>query len=307
MTPQWLLLAAFYQRGTLYVAAQPSASRFMNWVRVNRINYCLFPEAIYRQPPSPLDGHNELTRVNIYGHNHENHADMERRFDFKAREGFGMTEIGAGLFMPVEADDMVGSGSMGIPTAFRQCRIADEHGRTLSPGEIGELLVRGPGMFDGYYRKPEATAAAFHGDWFRTGDLARQDERGYFYFIGRMKDMIRRSGENIAAREVEQVLDGIPGVAESAAVPVADRERGEEVKAYIVLKKGVTQDDLPPERIIEHCAKDLAAFKVPRFLEYRKIPLPRNPAGTKILKPELLKEKPDLRAGSWDRLKGRWL
>ena len=103
---------------------------------------------------------------------------------------------------------------------------------------MGELLVRGPGILQGYYRKPEATRAAFHGDWFRTGDLFRQDARGYFYIVGRIKDMIRRAGENISAREVEAVLKALPGVAEAAAVPVPDATRGEEVKIYVVLAAG---------------------------------------------------------------------
>lgn len=307
MTSQWMLLSAFYQTGTVYVANRPSASRFIGWASKYRINFSLFDESIYRQPPSPLDRANEFMRVNIYGHTKENNRDMEQRFGFKAREGFGMTEVGAALSMPIEADDMVGSGSMGIPMAFRECRIADEQGNTLPRGQIGELLIRGPGLFKGYYRKPEATAAAFHGDWFRSGDLAWQDERGYFYFVGRQKDMIRRSGENISGREVEQVVNEIPGVVESAAVPVRDPERGEEVKVYVVLKEGMTSKDLPPEQIIALCAKSLAVFKLPRYLEYRTKPLPRTPSGTKLVKSDLLKEKPDLLSGCWDRVQGRWL
>lgn len=112
-------------------------------------------------------------------------------------------------------------------------------------GEVGELLVRGPGILQGYYRKPEATAAAFWGDWFRTGDLFRQDERGYLYILGRTKDMVRRAGENIAAREVESILLELPEIAECAVVPVPDDTRGEEVKAYLVLQPGLTAADLP--------------------------------------------------------------
>lgn len=241
----------------------------------------------------------------MYGVRKEFHADIERRFDFVAREAFGMTEIGSGLFMPIEATDMVGSGSCGIPAPFRECRIADMDGNTLPQGEVGELLVRGPGILLGYYRKPEATAAAFHGDWFRTGDLFRQDERGYYYIVGRVKDMIRRAGENIAAREVEAVLCQLPEIAEAAAVPVPDDTRGEEVKAYIVLRPGLTPRDVPPERVIEHCSAGLASFKVPRYLEYRAS-LPKTPS-EKIAKHVLKSESPDLRRGSWDRLESRWI
>ena len=90
-----------------------------------------------------------------------------------------------------------------------------------------------------YYRKPEATAAAFHGEWFRTGDLFRQDERGYYYIVGRVKEMIRRAGENISAREIEAVLRAMPEIVEAAAVPVPDATRGEEVKVFVVLRPGL--------------------------------------------------------------------
>jgi crotonobetaine/carnitine-CoA ligase len=305
MDPQWLLLMSFYQRGTLYVAARQSASRFMDWVRRYRINFTLFPALVFKQPPSAEDPENEIVRVNTYGLRREDHADVERRFDFVVREAFGMTEIGSGMFMPIEATDMVGSGSCGIAAPFRECRVADMEGNTLPQGEMGELLVRGPGMLRGYYRKPDATKAAFHGDWFRTGDLFRQDERGYFYIVGRVKDMIRRAGENIAAREVESVLCQLPEIAEAAAVPVPDETRGEEVKAYVVLQPGVTARDLPPERIVVHCTENLASFKVPRYLEYRDA-LPKTPS-EKIAKHVLKAETPDLRHGSWDRVKGGWI
>ena len=289
--------------GTLVVARRQSASRFMEWVRSQRINFCLFPELAFKQPPSPHDGDNAIIRVNVYGLHKENHAALEERFDFIAREAFGMTEIGSGLFMPIEATDMVGSGSCGIPSPFREARIADPHGNAVPVGETGELLVRGPGLLQGYYNKPEATAAAFHGDWFRTGDLFRRDERGYFYIVGRVKEMIRRAGENISAREVEAVLCALPDIVEAAAVPVPDETRGEEVKACIVLQPGLTRETLPPERVIAHCEANLARFKVPRYIEYRN-DLPKTASG-KIAK-HLLQGAANPRAGCFDRIEGRW-
>ena len=113
--------------------------------------------------------------VNVYGLHKETHTELEERFNLVAREAFGMTEIGSGMFMPIEATDMVGSGSCGVPSPFREVRVADPDGNTLPAGQVGELVVRGPGILQGYYNKPEATAAAFHGDWFRTGDLFQQD------------------------------------------------------------------------------------------------------------------------------------
>jgi len=303
MDPQWLMLMAFCHRATLFVARRQSASRFMEWVRRFRINFCLFPEIVFRQPASSHDRENEIVRANVYGLHKENHAALEDRFDFIAREAFGMTEIGSGLFMPIEAIDMVGSGSCGVPSPFRQVRVADPDGKTLPVGEVGELMVRGPGMLQGYYNKPEANKTAFHGDWFRTGDLFRQDERGYFYVVGRVKEMIRRAGENIAAREIESVLCALPEIAEAAAVPVPDETRGEEVKACIVLHADAKRDEVSADRIIAHCEARLARFKVPRYIEYRG-ELPKTASG-KIAK-HILEDVPDPIVGCYDRVKGCW-
>lgn len=307
MTPQWLMLMAFFQGATLYVASYLSLTRFTEWLRRHEIEFCWFPTDIVAQvPPQPQDGELSLIRGNLAVHRRDLHAELERRFRFPARAAFGMTEIGTGLMMPIEAVEMVGSGSCGIAGPFREVRIADPAGNTVSPGTSGELLIRGPGMLKGYYKRPDATAAAFHGDWFRTGDLAVQDENGFVTIQGRIKEMIRRAGENISATEVEAALLAIPGVAETAALPVPDSLRGEEVKAYIVLGEGRSVEDLPPEQIIAQCSRRLASFKVPRFIEYRSAPLPRSTSG-KVRKPDLVAEKSDLRVGSWDRMTGGWL
>jgi len=304
MTPQWLLLLVFYTRGTLFVARRLSGSRYIGWIREHRIQFCLFPEAAYRQPPGDGDADNEIVRVSTYGFPRQEQKRLEERYDFVAREAFGMTEIGTALYIPIDAPEMVGSGSCGRPEPFRECRIADEHGNTLPVGSVGELLIRGPGILQGYYKKPEATAAAFHGDWFRTGDLFRQDERGYFNIVGRVKDMIRRSGENIAAREVEEVILGLPQVVEVGCVPVPDSQRGEEVKAVIVLQPGIEPADLPPARILAHCRDGLAAFKVPRYISYAAA-LPKT-GSNKIAKAEL-RAQPDPTSRCYDAVAGRWL
>jgi crotonobetaine/carnitine-CoA ligase len=304
MDPQWLLMMTFFQRATLFVSERQSASRFMDWVRRYNIDFTLLPNVILKQPPSPDDRKHALTRVNVYGFPKGDHAALEERYDLIAREAFGMTEIGNATFVPIEETGLVGSGSCGLTSPFRECRVADENGNPLPDGEIGELIVRGAGILQGYYRKPDANKASFHGEWFRTGDLFRRDERGFFYIVGRIKDMIRRAGENIAAREVEAVVCGLPEIAEAAAMPVPDDTRGEEVKIYVVPQPGVTQSDLSPQKIVEYCTANLASFKVPRYIEYRS-ELPKTPSD-KVAKHVLKAEKPDLRAGSWDRIEQRW-
>jgi crotonobetaine/carnitine-CoA ligase len=304
MDPQWLTLMAIEQRGTTFVAAQPSVTRFMDWVHRYQIHFCIFPELVYRQPARDDDARTALRRVATYGHSKAIHGDLERRFNVVAREGFGMTEVGSAMSMPYEATHMVGSGACGLPSAFRECRIVDQTGGDVSQGVTGELVVRGPGVTNGYYRKPEANRTAFFGDWFRTGDLFVQDERGYYTIVGRLKDMIRRSGENIAAREVEAALVAIEGIEDAAAVAVPDEARGEEVKAYVVLKPGLTKATLRPHHILQELAKVLAPFKLPRYLEYVAT-LPKTPS-EKIKKDALKAEKPDLRTDSWDAVEERW-
>jgi crotonobetaine/carnitine-CoA ligase len=216
-----------------------------------------------------------------------------------------MTEIGSGLSMPMEAEDMVGSGACGIPAPFREARIADPDGKTVAPGEIGELLVRGRSILLGYYKNPEATAAAFHGEWFRTGDLFQQDENGYYRIVGRVKDMIRRAGENIAAREVEAVIVAMPEIAEAAALPVKDDTRGEEIKVYVGLLPGARPVDELLPTLIQHCQENLAPFKVPRYYAFVD-KLPRT-VSDKVAKAKIIAETPDLRIGSYDRVAESWI
>lgn len=299
MDPQWLLLMTMYQSATLYVAQRQSASKFIGWLRRYEIEFCLLPVLTLKQPQSPDDAKNAIIRANVYSMPTHLHAEIETRFDLCAREAFGMTEVGPTLYVPIEAVDMVGSGSCGIPCPFRECRVVDAEGNPVSPGVVGELIVRGPGILLGYYNRPDATQAAFFGDWFRTGDLCRMDESGYFYLVGRIKDMIRRSGENIAAREVESVLSAFPDVVESAVLPVKDDVRGEEIKALIIWRDGVSGTDSDIERLIAYCQRNLAPFKVPRFFESRDW-LPKT-GSSKIAKHLLLAEQSSSTRAIFDR------
>ena len=305
MDPQWLLLMTIYHRGTLYVAARQSTTRFMEWVRRHRIQFCLLPWVLHSQPDELRDADNEIIRSNIYGAPRDLHARLENRYDLNAREAFGMTELGPTMFMPIERSDMVGSGSCGVPCPFRECKIVDEQGQQVASGETGELLVRGPGIMRGYFNNPAATEDVFADGWFRTGDLFRTDDGGNFYIVGRKKDMIRRSAENIAAREVESVLNAVPAIAEVAVIGVPDPLRGEEVKAYVKLKDGFEPSEATVAEIIDGASKGLAPFKVPRFYAFVE-DFPRT-VSLKIAKPQLSAGIADLRAGSFDRVENRWI
>ena len=303
--PQLFMSFALHTGAAVYFADRLRASRFMEWVREHGIDFVFLFEPIFKQPEHPEDGRNQLGLACLFGLTPENNAPLEARFKTLAREWYGMTEIGAGIYMPMDYAHMVGSGSCGIPSPFRETMLCKAGSwRPLARGEVGELCVRGPGMMQGYYGKPEANAESLRDGWFRTGDLFRQDDEGFFYIVGRVKDMIRRSVENIAAREVEAVLRTHPRVREAAVVAVPDGYRGEEVKAYVQLMPGLVRHDVPPEAIFNHCRANLASFKVPRYLEYRD-GFAYGPAD-RVEKHRLVAESDDLRRHSYDRVDGVW-
>ena len=305
MDPQSFVVLALNAGAAVYFADRLRASRFMGWVREHDIDFVFLFEAMYKQPAHPDDGRNRLRLACLFGLTPESHAPLEARFATTAREWYGMTEIGAGIYMPMGYTHMVGSGSCGIPSPFREVKVCGQGTwQPVAPGEVGELCVRGPGMMQGYYGKPEANAESFREGWFRTGDLFRRDEQGFYYIVGRSKDMIRRSAENIAAREVEAVLRTHPQVREAAVVPVPDEYRGEEVKAYVQLTPGRTREEVPPEAIFAHCRERLAPFKIPRYLEYRD-GFAYGPAD-RVEKHRLVAETDDLRRHSYDRVDGMW-
>jgi fatty-acyl-CoA synthase len=149
-------------------------------------------------------------------------------------------------------------------------------------GERGEIVMRGPKVFKGYWRDPEATARAFEGGWFHTGDVGVRDDDGYLYIVDRLKDMIVSGGENIAGSEVERVLYEHPAVLEAAVVGRSDERWGEVPVAFVVLRPGSTAS---AEDLTAHCREQLARFKVPKDVSFLDA-LPRNPSG-KVLKRDL--------------------
>jgi len=172
------------------------------------------------------------------------------------------------------------AGAVGPVSRGNQVKIVDEAGNELPTGEVGELLIKGPGIFKGYWEMPEATKEAFDDDgWFRTGDLGKYDEDGYIFLVDRKKDMIVCGGYNVYPREVEEVLYQHPKVLEAAVIGVKDPIRNEVPKAFIRLKDG---EEMTDQEMIDFCKQRLASYKVPRNIEF--LPeLPKNPTG-KILK-----------------------
>lgn len=307
MVPQRILMNTIFAGGCIVFPRKPSAKRFMIDVARHDCEYCLPILQVLKEPPRPEDRQHRLkiTSSSLSSLVTGEHGAFHRRFDVAVQNFYGMTEIGGATFVPAHRIPATAdTGTIGVPTPFRQVGIFEADGRPMAQGDAGEICVKGPGMLRGYFGNEEATANAFRDGWFRTGDLGRVDGNGYFHIVGRLKDMVRRGGENIAAREVESVIRMLPEVAEVAILPVPDAHNGEEVKAYIQLRQLSSPETVPPEAILAHCAQRLAPFKVPRYLEYvTEFPLTDS---NRVQKRKLLEAKPDLRQGSYDRLLSKW-
>ncbi|MEZ5544514.1 MAG: AMP-binding protein [Lysobacteraceae bacterium] len=196
-------------------------------------------------------------------------------------EAYGLTETSpAACINPPDLPDY--NGSIGLPISSTQCRVVDDEGNVLPQGEVGELCVKGPQVMAGYWQRPEETAAVLSPDgWLRTGDVAKMDEKGYFYIVDRKKDMILVSGFNVYPNEIEDVVAQLPGVLEVAAVGVPDEKSGEAVKLVIVRKDAA----LTEQDVRNFCRHELTGYKQPRFIEFRT-ELPKSNVG-KILRREL--------------------
>ena len=198
-------------------------------------------------------------------------------------DAYGLTETVSGDTFLDRESTLSKLGSVGRPCQYLELDIWDEHGTSLPSGERGEVVLRGPKVFKGYWRDPDATSAAFAGGWFHTGDIGVEDDDGYLYIVDRLKDMIVSGGENIASSEVERVLYENASVLEAAVVGRPDDRWGEVPVAYVVLSSPAATTT--PEELIEHCRRQLARFKVPKQVVLVDA-LPRNPSG-KVLKREL--------------------
>jgi len=219
-------------------------------------------------------------------------VEVKRRFEEltggRLVEGYGLSEASPVTHSnPLDGRDI--PGSIGLPFPDTEAKIVNPAtGEDLGVGEVGELLIRGPQVMKGYWNNPEETAGVLKEGWLYTGDIARMDEQGYFYIVDREKDVIIASGYNVYPREVEEVLYQYqyPKVAEVVVIGVPDPYRGETVKAFIVPRAG---EELNKEEIIAFCRERLAAYKVPKLIEFRDS-LPKTAVG-KILKRELREEE----------------
>jgi len=241
---------------------------------------------LLKQPESPYDRQHSVRVAMTGGSTRETWIQFEKRFGVKVLEGYGMTETCAIAIF--NRGDEVRVGSVGKPLPYFEMIIADSEDNELPPGKVGELLIRPKKpfvMMSEYYRKPEETVKTWRNLWFHTGDLFYRDEDGFYYFVGRLKESIRRRGENISPYEIENVVNKHPAVMESAAVGVPSEMGDEDVKIYLKLKDGAEFDYL---EFLQWCDKNLPYYMVPRYIEVVE-EIPKTP--TQRIQRYLLKEK----------------
>ena len=190
----------------------------------------------------------------------------------------------AAISNPLYLDEF--SGSIGVPIPSTEAWIFDDAGKELPIAEIGEICIRGPQIMEGYWQNQDETdKVMLPGGWFRTGDIGRMDDRGYFFIEDRKKDMILVSGFNVYPNEIEGVVVKMPGVLEAAAIGIPDEKSGEVVKLFVVRR----DPSLTEQEVLDYCREGLTGYKVPKAVEFRD-ELPKTNVG-KILRRELRDEE----------------
>ncbi len=269
-------MGAIGARGAIVLAPRFSASRFWDEIRSRQVAVFNFIGAmtliLSKKEPAPDDrDHSVKVAYGVPALPGELRALLEQRYGMTVLSGFGMSETTFGLVESLDGPRK--PGSMGKPRHHpdpsvprTEARVVDEQGRDVPAGTVGELVLRGPALMAGYFNDPERTAEALRDGWLFTGDMAWQDEDGFFFFVDRKKDIIRRRGENVSSLEVEDVLNDHAAVLECAVVGVPSELTDEELLVFVVPRPDAHFD---PAELAAWADERLAAFKVPRY--YRTI------------------------------------
>ena len=250
---------------------------------------------LWAEPRKPDDADNPLRMIYSVPNPHEVQEQFLERFDLQLTEGYGSTE--ANIVVYTRPDEATPKGTAGRAAPYYEVAIFDEMDRPVPPGTSGEIVIRARHpyiLMEGYDGLPEPTLAAFRNLWFHSGDRGHMDEAGFLFFHDRMKDAIRRRGENISSFEVERIVNKHRDVAETAAVAVPADVGEDEVKIVVVRNPGVA---LTEEALLRHCAAEMPYFMVPRFIEFRA-DLPRTP--TQKVRKVVLRED-GITPATWDR------
>lgn len=298
--PQFgLVLGTMLIGGTTVITRNFSPPTF--WDEVRKYNctmsglFEVVVKILLMAPEQPDDADNPMQVFATAHISPESQQAFSKRFGVKLVNIYGLTEGDATIY--TMHNDIV-PGSFGRPRGYFDVKLFDANDHEVPPGAMGELVLRPKQpytIFQGYYKMPEKTVEAFRNLWWHTGDLAYQDKKGNYYFVGREKDMIRRGDENISSLEVERVVESHPAVKECAAVAVKSDIWGEEVKIVVVCKEGQKVD---PADLIAWCDERMAYFMIPRYIEFATS-IPRTGASGRAVKEGLRQVTPS----TWDRQK----
>lgn len=301
--------------GSVVLLERFSATQYFQQIKLYNVTHINFGgplmSVLMSFPENPGDPLNPVRVASSAMGSPEINAAFEKRYQIKVLMNYSLTESTVGLSTPISGPKILKLGCLGYPMPSPpfhcEARVVDNNGNDVPPGVTGEIILRTPAVMLGYYKQPDKTAEVLKDGWLYTGDLAYIDKDGFFWFVDRKKDVIKRKGENVSSQEVEFIIGNHPKVLAVAVIGVLDAMVGEEIKACIILKQGETAETVTPQEIIQWCKQRMALFKMPRYLEYRDRDFPRTLGGAKILKRDLKIEKEDLTQGCYDHKKGQWL
>ncbi|MGH3639177.1 MAG: AMP-binding protein, partial [Mycobacterium sp.] len=258
---------------------------------------------VFNRPASDADVDHHVRRMVTIPMPSVIAEDFERRFDTTCIEAYGMTEICLPLYRPAGEPLRPGSCGKALDEWFEVAIVNPDTDEPMPDGEVGEIVVRPRYPFTTfleYHAMPERTVEAWRNLWFHTGDAAHRDADGYYYFLDRLNDRIRRKGENVTAYDIEVALTELPEIVESAVIAMPATEGEDDIKAFVVIEDGAAPPD--PIAVLGHCVKRLPYFAVPRYLEFIA-ELPKTPTG-KVLKRTL--RASESTAAEWDREREGW-
>ena len=293
-----VLVANLAAGGKIVIMHKWDAGRALQLIEQERVTiFGGVPAMVWQVLEHPDFDRTDLSSVKSIGYGGAPAApELVRRIEamFPGRSpsnGYGLTETSSVTTMNSGVDYQRKPDSVGVPVPVCDLKVVDAEGNSLPAGAVGELWIKGPNVVEGYWNKPEATAASFSDGWLHSGDVARIDEEGFVYIVDRAKDMIIRGGENVYCVEVEAALFEHPAVTDAAVIGIPHHVLGEEVGAAVHLAPGTSATE---QELRDWVAQRLAAFKVPVRIWFLDDPLPRNANG-KIMKRDL---KADLLAGA---------
>ena len=284
---KFIFLGTMFVNGRMLLRPRFSVENFWKDIRQFGVTVTVgvggICQMLYAQPPDEQDSDNPLRMIYSVPNPHDVLDQFKRRFKLELTEGYGSTEANIVVYTRPSEDTPLGAAGRAAP--YYDIRIVDGNDRDVPVGESGEIIVRPKfpnTLMEGYYGLPEKTIETFKNLWFHSGDRGMMDERGYLFFLDRMKDAIRRRGENISSFEVERITAKHPAVSEVAAIAVPANVGEDEVKIVVVRQSNLSLDELS---LFQHCAKEMPYFMVPRFIEFVE-DLPRTPT-QKVRKIEL--------------------